>query len=174
MGQAIMYPGGGSNIKSIQRLSYNFAVGASDQTVTIATINLDTSVIRNVTLYPSNLNINANEFATELKFNTATEVNLRRGTGTTYSLLVRFDVIEYNNIKSIQTINFFTTNLTITKPISSVNVNKAELVYTNRIGLAATSIGSAFAGDITTDVLLSFAGRSGDAKDVAAFVIEYK
>ena len=166
--------GGGSNIKSIQRFSFEFAVGSISQTVNIATINLNAAVIRNVTLYPNNLNITADEFKAYLRFNSNSQVYIRRHAGTTYSLLVSFDVVEYKNIKSIQTISFSTTNLTITKAISSVNVNKAELAYTNSISLVTTSIGSEFAGNITTDVLLTFAGRSGENKSGTAFVIEYK
>jgi len=128
--------GGGSNIKSIQKGTLTLI--AVDTNITISAIDLTKAIVV-VRMYMTS---NSKSSQCSVSGDLTTSTNLLLNVPEAYSQEVEWEVIEFNNVKSLQrgvvSIDTTLTNTTI----SSVDVNKTMVIYsftsndTNNIPLA--------------------------------------
>lgn len=164
---------GGSNIKSIQRGSK--IMTSNSNTVTISSIDL-TKAIPKITLIGKGGTSNPAACYVSAKITDETTLTLEMGGwDTTYAPTVEWEVVEFNNVKSLQkgsqAISAATTNVTIT----SINMLKSTLFYSYKTTSATLSNMSAAMGGgrINTATQLTFTQLNTDDKTIEWYVIEF-
>ena len=137
----ILRPSGGSNIKSIQRGEVIIGVGSNPSNITISSVDLTKSIVK-VTY--ETIDGGANTPATlypMAKLTTSTNLYIQKNTDSN-QIRVYWEVVEFKNVKSLQsgevTISTNPTNVTI----SSVNMSKSILFTSFKS--ASTSTASEF------------------------------
>jgi len=161
--------GGGSNIKSIQRGT--FTMTATSNTITISSIDITKSVVMVTITGATSAAYDASSSTKGVLTNPTTLTLTRQD--TTYGIVVTWVVVEFNNVKSLQTgIKYMSANTTVT--ISSVNVSKS-LVFdssdNNNTGVRSQIIDSRC--DLINPTTLSFTVSSGVGYNHAWQVIEF-
>jgi hypothetical protein len=118
---------GGIRIRSIQRGTTNFDGTVIQVDATINSVNLSSSIVRIIALRGTDQGV-ASRSTALIEFLNATTLRMSKSVATD-QLLVYWEVIEFENVKSKQSGKTFTGNgLTVT--INSVDVNKA-LVFSS-------------------------------------------
>lgn len=110
--------GGGSNVKSIQRGVTTFS--AITTNATIASIDLTKSIVK-ISFVP--LNSNGQFGIVKAKLTSSTNLELKQ-IAFTQATVVYWEVIEFNNVKSLQTGMISLTATTNTVTIAAVNTSK--------------------------------------------------
>lgn len=166
---------GGSNIKSIQRgTSVLTNGGASTLNVTISSVNLSKTIVKFTSLIIStsgSLNSLCNA-----KVTTATNLLLTRNSTTGGDITVEWEIIEFNNVKSIQTGNYTLSTMSGTVTITTVDTTKSSLYYSayNSADTDSYTRTMTGTGKITNATTLTFAlATSGVTKIIEWIVIEF-
>lgn len=120
--------GGGSNIKSIQRGSTN--VVGSSVNVTISAIDI-TKAIARVQFSGTGGNSNGYEQNVTIKIVNSTTIQITPSVSSSVTKTVHWEVIELNNVKSLQQgmASVSTTAVSTTVSISSVDLSKSMIFY---------------------------------------------
>lgn len=165
--------GGGKNIKSLQRGSHTMT--ATSNNITINSVDISKSIVK-----------------ISIKSNSATGnervsfVLARLANSTTLTLeidlfsagimpVVEWEVIEFNNVKSLQrgTFTFSATSTNVT--ITSVDTTKSVIFFSHTCQIASGFPGrSIMSGKISNATTLNFAQVQADSKSVHWQVIEFK
>lgn len=164
---------GGSNIKSIQRGLLNVSAAISD--ITISNVDLSKSIVIVKAACTSFGSTAAYECVAQGFLTSGTNVRIKLGDHYSYNTVeVAWQVIEFNNVKSLQT-GFATGGTT---SISAVNMSKSVVFSSEKI----TESGSGYdlaryfmnAVRLVTSTLLAF-DRNGNATTLEIYwqVIEF-
>lgn len=126
--------GGGSNIKSIQRGEYTFPYNQNTANITVSGVDLTKSIIK-LSYRVANNEMTARDIAIKGKLTTQTNIELKRGvasTTTTFNVYVYWEVIEFNNVKSLQEGDYqmVSSGSVETTTISPVNLDKSVIFFT--------------------------------------------
>lgn len=118
---------GGSNIKSIQRGSVSFSTSALDTTATISPVDITKSIVRITYIGLTSSNRNPVLIVPVLTNGTTITFTRKEALGT--SVVVRWEVIEYNNVKSKQTGTIALNGATaVTATVTAIDMTKVMLV----------------------------------------------
>lgn len=122
-------PSGGSNIKSIQRGNVTISFSNLTQSVTISEVDTTKSII--ILSYTSTSSPpNYGSIKPRAYFATGTSFTLERGNASHSGLVVSWQVIEFKDIKSLQSgQTTAATSSTGTQAISSVDLSKSALFF---------------------------------------------
>ncbi|MFZ5352734.1 MAG: hypothetical protein ACOZCL_08425, partial [Bacillota bacterium] len=162
-----------SNIKSVQRGSYTFGGAEDTAWVTISAVNLSNAIIKISIQNVAAGNTANNSLQVKGKFTSTTQIELKRqyAGGSTYTK-VFWEVIEFNNVKSLQSgdVAINTNPKTIT--ISSVNTSKSVMFssYLTTAGSTTAHIEVGYNLDSATQI--SFNCQAGD-NTAHWFVVEF-
>lgn len=157
----LLAPKGGSNIKSVQSGEFNWSGTGTSSNVTISEIKSENSI---VIIEQYMVNENASIGAIGARITSDTNLNFTRRVGGSWngSSKLKWQVIEFNNVKSKQTgiksIGTTATEETVT--ISSINTDKCLLITSqtsDTIGNAITYYESA--SNVLNSTTLSFYGH---------------
>lgn len=161
---------GGSNIKSIQRGVLTTLVSVSN--IEISSVDLTKSiVIVNTNTYQGG--ILDSDVAVKAILTSSTQLTLTTITNNFSGTIVSWTIIEFNNVKSLQTGSKSTSLASDTTTISAINVNKSILFYSwTSSGDTATQniISNCYILDNTT---ITFKSTLAVAKVIAWQVIEF-
>lgn len=163
--------GGGSNIKSIQR-GVNSCTSIS-QTVTISAIDVTKSIV-NISYSCSGNNALRN-LLPKVVITNSTTLTITFNISPGYEVYVSWEVIEFNNVKNLQTGLVNMPNATpLTVNISAVNLAKSMLYFTNN-SVSATSTANyvTMRGLIATGTTLTFNQGDTISRDIAWQVVEF-
>ena len=116
---------GGSSIKSIQRGSVAIS-STSVINVPITSVDLTKSIVLFTHQVPTSTTDVSNTFVTA-ELTTSTNIAFTRG-GTGNGGTIKWEVIEYNNVKSVQSGSYLSTLASETKTITSVNTSKSTSI----------------------------------------------
>jgi len=120
--------GGGSNIKSIQRGTATLS--ATSQNVTISEVSPTKSIVRIGFKYQSdNTMVQAAQNFIGARITNSTTVQLLLNTYASAQIDVYWEVIEFNNVKSIQTGVYNTSLASDSITIANVNVSKCSVFH---------------------------------------------
>lgn len=118
----------GSNIKSIQRgtatmnsTTVNVAISAVDLTKAVVIVNFASL----------NANITDSEVSIKATLTSSTNLQLSNIVATYGIIVVSWTVIEFNNVKSLQSGSYTSTSTSDSITISSVNMAKSQLFYSS-------------------------------------------
>lgn len=162
--------GGGSNIKSIQRGTVTMNAVTKD--ITISAVDLSKSIVQ-LTVKSAG-SAGADCITGELT--SATNLKLASGTTGSGNSVVEWTVIEFNNVKSLQSgTTTQTTTTPVTVTISSVDLTKSILFFTfNTTTFGPTSNAMPMSGKFTNNTTLSFANYdTTGTKTIKWQVIEF-
>ena len=161
--------GGGSNVKSVQRGS--ILMDATTKNITISSVDLQKSVVIVNTVSAEST---IDKILVSGSITSATNLRLTIGaiSTTTY---VYWQVIEFNNVKTLQTGTTTLTSATTTVNISNVNMTKSIIFSSFKSTNAQTaSLGNQTAYiDSTTTIVLKDANYI-TGKSAIWYVIEFK
>jgi hypothetical protein len=133
--------GGGSSIKSIQSGESSMS-GLTNLDITISEVNLINSIV--IIYERSSTTAAAQSLKVKGKLTNYTTLNLTRSSSATSSAYVSWQVIEFNNVKSLQKGDYvLTTTSAETVTIASVNVTKSILIFSFSSTSTTTSSGGA-------------------------------
>lgn len=125
--------GGGSNIKSIQRGEFQLSSPQS-QSITISAIDTTKSILKFTVSYPnsgqSSMQPQYSAFRGEIT--NSTTISFTRGVNTSAAyVVISWEVIEFNNVKSLQSGNLsYSTNAAESiVTVNSINTSKALLFF---------------------------------------------
>jgi len=169
--------GGGSNIKSIQTGSLSMTSGSTFD-VTISEIDLLSSVAT-VTVKTSSPTQSAGDIqAIQIEIKNSTTITIKRGATTSTEVTIKWVVIEFNNVKSLQIGDYTLSSSSGYTPISSINKSKSILFFSfyQLLSSRSTAIGSFLTiGEISSiaDELL-FSNAYEGTKYIHWQVIEFK
>lgn len=163
---------GGSNIKSIQRLTINIPSGAQYTDTLITGVDLTKSIII-VSAYQSVNDNSPYHIATAAYFINATTVRVTRSSAASGVIITaKVQIIEFNNVKSLQSGTLVVSSFPLTQTITSVNMNKAVLFFSFT---SQDTGGDAFSmmlwGELTNATTLTFSGNG--YQTAYWFVIEF-
>lgn len=152
--------GGSSNIKSIQRGATTLTAQSLD--LTISSVDLNKSI---VIMSYSDLNNSADgNSLIRAKLTSSTNINFYLGQGYSMPKYIEWQVIEFNNVKSIQRGDFTTPSTAITTfvdkssvTINSINVGKSLIFasFASELGYSSqyTMVGNYQISNTTTITL---------------------
>jgi hypothetical protein len=164
--------GGGSNIKSSQRGELTLGALTTTTDVTISTVDLTKSIVKISVQSPNNVNLNQWTCYATLTSPTNLQFVIPTASGTTG--LVSWEVIEFNNVKSLQSGLTSMTSLTMNVTISAVNLNKSILFFSNNSN--ATLIATHYftlEGLLTASTNIKFSTLFANVITAKWYVIEF-
>lgn len=171
----VLAPKGGSNIKSIQRGTATLNA-VSSLNVSISSVNSQNSIVR-ITEYYDLSSFGADDIGVTADLTTDTNIFLSR-VSSTGILVVKWEVIEFNNVKSKQKGTFVAGAATVeTVSISSVNRFKSLLFTSVLSDQTDNNFGRLhFGQEITNDTTLTFYRYllTAGARNINWQVIEFK
>lgn len=135
----VLAPKGGANIKSIQRGTYSY-LNKTTADINISEVDLTKAIVK--------VQILQNGFSTahgsliSVKFLNSTTIRLQSLSARGNAFEVYWEVIEYNNVKSIQTGStaISGTASSALRTITSIDVNKSDLFFSIRSDSSSSSI----------------------------------
>lgn len=159
--------GGGSNIKSIQRGTATFDYTSGTLlNISISSINPNKSIVRITYNRNSENGAQPAFFDIACKIVDATNIQLIRqsvGNSSVTDIIVNWEVIEFNNVKSKQTgvVNGMSSNSNTDVEITSINTNKSLLLFnhthnTDNIGYSSLANYIFIRGSIYNSTTLRF------------------
>jgi hypothetical protein len=163
-------PRGGSNIKSIQRGTAT--ISALTTNITITSVDLSKSIV----IMTQSLRENDARVSVTAKITTATNLQLVSNLVGSTNTFVSWEVIEFNNVKSLQKgLATFTGSAGFNTTITSVNLSKAMIVSSSRLSATASGHLHSCTARLTTQTNINFQGWSSatDAQNVEWQVIEF-
>lgn len=169
--------GGGSNIKSIQRGTATIAnASASSPIIAIASVDLTKSIVRIQTSSASGqINSPADDIA-EIHFLNNSQIQVSR-VGINGALPFDWEVIEFNNVKSLQSGNTsYLSKTTLDIVISTIDTAKSMLFYSSKPATTVTNTKNNLRGTIKTSTTINFASSAQDtvyAQTIYWQVIEF-
>lgn len=171
MGNAFLYgqSGGGIKIKSIQRGTGN-PVGVAAN-ITISPVDVSKSIVI-VTMHTSNASAAGTHIFMQGRLTSSTNLDIRSAAYlATYTVYYEWQVIEFANVKSIQSgIVAVGADAYATPTINSINTAKSALFF-SYYSSAATSSGFT-KGNITSSTTIQFLSKGGS--NVSWFVVEFE
>lgn len=167
-GHGIGTGAGGSNIKSIQRGSVTMT--AKGQTITISPVDTTKAIVRINYFYGSS-QIGGCLISAELT--NSTTITLNQGGSLSYQV-VEWEVIEFNNIKSLQRGIATTTTASSDITISSVDTLKSIIFYSHQsTSTSTTLLGNAIRVFLLSNTKLQVAQREAINLSTYWQVIEF-
>ena len=141
----------GSNIKSVQRGTISMSSGTS-ATVTIAPVNVQSAIVKiTYARISDGSNYGASYESFTAILTNSTTITISRYSATSNILRISWEVIEFNNVKSLQVINTtFLSNTQTNVTIAPVNISKTMLFPSFASTLAASLIAA-----INVDIILA-------------------
>jgi hypothetical protein len=145
-------PSGGATIKSIQRGITNIPANAFNIQPSISAVDITKSIIR-ITFVINN-GSDPDETIVYGKISSSTVITIGRGNNPAFaSGDIYWEVIEYANVKSLQTgsksVNVANAEQNVT--VSAIDVSKSELVFSYRNSTATLDIDSSHMGGRIVD-----------------------
>ena len=124
--------GGGSNVKGVQRGIFSFTSGEKTKRIEISSVDLDRSVVLVHYAKLGSQPSRDQKVRAQLVSDTEIEFNIE---GDAYTNTIAWDVIEFNNVKSLQrgTLVAKFTNITSRADlyIQPVNIQKSMVFFSN-------------------------------------------
>jgi len=121
--------GGGSNIKSVQRGKSTLAFGVVALNVVISTVDINKSIVKIYRKPTSSTAISAAGAMVKAKITTSVNLELSRidDIYNGYDVDVYWEVVEFNNVKSLQKGDYVLTNPTTLEniAINAINMSKS-------------------------------------------------
>lgn len=162
---------GGSNIKSIQ--SGTAAPTATSQTITISAIDMTKSIVKMTSNAGTGSNLSALMPKIVITNSTTLTITFQSTPPTTY---LYWEVIEFNNVKSLQSgVTAIAASTSPNITISSINLSKSTLFFSADDGVTANTnyIEAAIMGKLLDTTTLNFSQSSSVARNAAWYVIEF-
>lgn len=152
----------GSNVKSIQ--SGYVSVNETTANVTISAVNLANSIVK-ITYTNQSAGDTAKNLSIQAKLTNSTNIQFTNGGIYSYPFQVYWEVIEFQNVKSIQKGDYaYTTSGSTT--ISSVNTSKAMLFfsfYSDSTNSSSNNLSYTVMGGYINSSSVSFYGETFNA-----------
>jgi hypothetical protein len=161
---------GGSNIKSKQ--SGKVLMNGGTKTVTISAVDLTKAIVR-ITYAPSSQsNPSANAVTVSGELTNATTITFTLNQ-TINNITVLWEVIEFNNVKSLQSGNWNNSLASSTLTVSSVNPSKSMLFYSDWTSVVADFYSMFMNIEITSATLLTCTRIDATTFNIKWFLVEF-
>lgn len=166
--------GGGSNIKSVQRGSVVMTTATKD--IPISAVDMNNAIV--LLNFASKLGGGSVVKPLCQKGQLTSSTNLQI-TATDYSsnVTVYWQVVEFNNVKSVQRGILAMQNVNKDVTISSINVDKSLIYATNDTSIASSDMNYALSGGyaiLNSTTLRFYSPFDSSTKNIAWQVIEFK
>lgn len=171
LGNSKLFGSSGSSIKSIQRGETR--MGTTPNNVPISAVNLAKAIAKISIKLPAGADSIANGIAVKARLTSSTNLELTM-VDTTWQPYVEWEVIEFNNVKSLQTglTSISTTSQTAT--IASVDTSKSIIFFSfTTTDVTTTNADYLLSGKITNATTIIFEQLNARTKSVSWFVIEF-
>lgn len=159
----------GTNIKSIQRGTLNFS-GTTTTTVTISNVDITKSIVI-VNISPVNGGFD-NSMTCNAQITASNTITFNRNSATT-GAVVNWQVIEYFNVKSLQSGLKNTTLTSDTQTISAVNTNKSIVFASWDSDNANASNIILVSYVLTNSTTITFTQRNANTRNIIWYVVEF-
>lgn len=167
--------GKSSNIKSIQRGDFTFLDGATSRSISISEVDTKKSIVI-ITNACRAGSASADEYGIVLTDSKTITVS-RQWTTVGYSIILSWEVIEFNQVKSLQTGTLIVNTDPQSLTISSVKQDKTMIFvsFTNSNSNTSTAIFYKIRVSLTSDTSILFQGYSASASNYTVYwqVIEF-
>lgn len=168
--------GGGSNIKSIQRGLYDM-VSATQVTINIFPIDTNASIVR-ITFNGTGKVIFLSRVLMSCKILNSTQIELKRDSSNIYSAQpIYWEVIEFNNVKSIQNGSVAMDVNSKNIAINTVELSKSMMFYNIwSTSLNSDSENTRLGGYLLNNTVIKFEGYAPQSYGISVNwqVIEFK